>query len=155
MLATVMFGGLATRVRDGALLAALLALVFSVNALWLVLPRIWNKPYQGFAIAIVSPFVGEPIRKLTGLQRLHLLWAILWRQWVAGILVFFASMPLGAVVGMIGFNIPMVAYGLLGVLAVGPIIMKMIIGTQFSGFTLEVRRGTAGEIALTSPTAQP
>ncbi len=39
---------------------------------------------------IVSPYAGEPRRKLAGLQRLDLLWAIVWRQWVAGLLVFFA-----------------------------------------------------------------
>lgn len=120
----------------------LLGVVVSVNALWLVLPRIWNKPYRGFAIAIVSPYAGGPIRKLAGLQRLNLLWAIVWRQWVAGLLAAFASAPLGAIIGMMGLRMPVAVFWLAGVLAIGPIIMKMIIGMQFAGFTLEVRRGS-------------
>jgi hypothetical protein len=59
------------------------------------------------------------------------------------------AMPLNMALGIMGLRVSQWIAVFAGVLVVGPILMKMLIGNQFAGFRIEARRAgrTAASLA--------
>lgn len=126
-------------------LAPVLAVPVLVIALfggWLFVSRLYSRPYRGFSLVIVE--TPEEV-DVPGLNpgRVTKLWFFLWwRQIVAGacglILVFFVRFLLS--LGRL--DLPQEIVPVAAVLAIGPILLKMLIGHPFSDFRLEARRAS-------------
>ena len=123
--------------------APVVALVFQVllgaATLFALIPRIYSRPYRGFSLVILDPSGGAAAR-LTVAQRARVWWYLWWRQLVAGLIATFLAMPTNIVLGIMGLHVSGTILGLAGVLIIGPILMKMLIGNPFEDFRIEVRR---------------
>jgi hypothetical protein len=60
--------------------------------------------------------------------------------YLAGVLAGFLTLPLNAVLGIMGFNSPQWIGVAGGVLVVGPILLKMLIGHPFETFLVVAQR---------------
>lgn len=115
-------------------------------ALFVFVHRIFSRPYNAFTITLVELRQDAAAKRVTLHQRFSIWFFLWWRQIVAGILVFFLAGPLNMFIGVIGLRS---VYGLdprflvsvfATALGVGPILMKMLVSHQFSGFRFEVKR---------------
>ena len=69
------------------------------------------------------------------------MWFFLWwRQLAAGLLAGLLAGPLNIVLGLLGVRVAPLIAMLAGILIIGPILLKMVVGHQFSDFRLEVKR---------------
>ncbi len=123
-------------------LVILIAIFVNANVLWVVLPRLWNRDYRGFAIVIADVRGKESPHGPTFKHRCQLVWAIIWRQIAVSMVAAFAALPIFGLLSMAGIRPPALSGQVIAVLFTGPIIMNKIIGTNFSGIQLEVRRDT-------------
>jgi hypothetical protein len=118
------------------------ALGFAIGAacLWLFAPRILARGYRGFRL--VACGVSGDASKLRAKQRTSLWFFIWWRQVAGGLLALLLAMPLNMVLGTMKIS----AAGEIGVaadlFAIGPVIMKMLVGYPFKSFQIEARRPT-------------
>jgi hypothetical protein len=129
--------------RTAALTAIELLVLVGAAALFVLVPRIYSRPYRGFALVVLEPALDTPGGKLSAAQRVHVWWFLWWRQLVAGVIATFLAMPTNIVLGIMGLHISGWIVGLAGVLIIGPILMKMLIGNPFEDFRIEVRRAQA------------
>jgi len=120
------------------LLAALIAI--PAVALFLFVPRIFSRPYRGFSVVAVALASGETTRKLPARLRLRVWLFLWWRQILASIVAAILTMPLNIFLGIMGLHLSQWVAVFAGVLVVGPILMKMLIGTEFDDFRIEARR---------------
>ncbi len=128
----------------------------AINAavLYLFVPRICSRPFRGFSLVIVGLASGAITTRLRSAPRRQVWLFLWWRQILAGLLAGLMAMPLNAVLGIMGVQCsPWIAI-LGGVLVVGPILLKMLIGQQFEEFRLEARRRPENVIS-TQPASVP
>jgi hypothetical protein len=123
------------------------ALQFTLGALGLFLyvHRAFGS-FHGFSIFIIEEPNGSAVSKLNLKRRAHVWFYLFSRQIVAGIAAAILALPLNVLLSLIGLRS---IFGLdigfwistLGViLAVGPILLKMLISCPFEGFHIEVQR---------------
>lgn len=123
-----------------------LQFVLGAIGLFIFIHRCLSSPFHGFSISVIRDSDGSALRKIDLGQRFSLWFYLFWRQILAGLLAGFLSMPLNVLVSLVGLRTVFginIAYWIstLGViLAVGPLLLKMMIGNPFEGFHLEVRR---------------
>lgn len=109
-------------------------------ALFVFAGRIVGRPYRGFSILVLPVSGTDPVRKLSMRLRLDV-WAFLWwRQLIAGALAAFLSGPLNALLAIMGIHAGPWITVAGGLLVIGPILLKMLIGEPFGTFVLTVRR---------------
>ncbi len=145
--------GLGIAFLGGGLFGVLLQFVLVAAALFLFLGRIAGRPYRGFSIVVLQATGQEVSRHLTMRQRLDV-WAFLWwRQMLAGMLAGFLTGPLNALLGIMGVNGAEWVAVAGGVLVIGPILIKMLIGHPFATFFLAARR--SGEINSATQSISP
>ena len=128
--------------------AELLVLQIFLGAvgLFLYAHRFLSSSFREFSIyAVVEP-VGERKNRLSVRRRTQVWFYLWWRQLVAGLLAGILAAPLNVLLSLIGLrsifglNAAFWISTLGAILAIGPILLKMLIGHQFSDFRLEVER---------------
>lgn len=128
--------------------AVLVAVQILVTAamLFAFVPRVCGRPYRGFSLVLIDVATGETSQALTGSRRARVTIFLWWRQILAGLFAALLAMPLNALLSMIGVQVAQWAALLAGVLVIGPILLKMLIGHEFGDFRMEARRpvSTAG-----------
>ena len=114
----------------------LIGIVLSAAALYLFVPRIWSRPYTEFSLELGPLKAGAPR------VRPHLsVWAFLWwRQFSVGLLASMLVVPVNMLLGRIGVQIHPAIATAGAILAVGPLLLKMLIDNQSAGFLLEAHR---------------
>jgi hypothetical protein len=122
------------------LTALALQVLVGAIALFAFLKRIYSRPYRGFALVVLEPEENAQQRKLSLAQRARVWWFLWWRQLVAGIVAGFLAMPTNMVLGIMGLHVSGGIAFVAGVLIIGPILMKLLIGNPFGDFQIEVRR---------------
>ena len=132
--------GATHRVVSGVLLTVL-QIPLGAATLFLFVPRICSRPYRGFSIVVVDVESGETSQKLHGRLRGRVWLFLLWRQLVAGFFTGILALPLNAMLILMGLQLQQWILVFAGVLVVGPILLKMLIGNQFDDFRIEARRG--------------
>jgi hypothetical protein len=126
--------------RTDPVMAVALQALTGAAALFAFVPRIYSRPYRGFALAILDAAGAAAGQKLNLAQRARVWWFLWWRQLVAGVIAGFLAMPTNIVLGIMGLHITGAIAGLAGVLIIGPILLKLLIGNPFEDFRIEVRR---------------
>src|SRR5262249_42770483 len=117
----------------------LLQFVLAGVGLFLFAHRIVSQPYRGFSILLVD-LSDHTTRKLSFHRRAQLWFFLWWRQLIAGILAAILAAPLNVLLNLVGlravlgFNAGSWVSTLAAILAVGPILLKMLIGHQFPDF---------------------
>lgn len=126
--------------RTTSPLAVVLSMGVGAAALLLFVPRICSRPYRGFSLVVVEVATGGTTRKLRTRWRLQVWLFLWWRQILAGMLATLLSMPLNALLILFGLQLAQWIGVFAGVLVIGPILLKMLIGHQFEDFRIEARR---------------
>lgn len=118
---------------------------FGLAALGLLLfvARIVARPYRGFSLSVVLSTGNIIERKLTLRQRGKIWFFLWWRQILAGLLAGFLSAPLNIMLSSMRIYVAQWVAAAAGVLVIGPILIKMLVGHQFSDFRLEAIRRNA------------
>jgi len=123
-----------------------LQLALTAIGLFVYTHRLISRPYSKFAIYLVLDMGASENSRLSFRRRAQLWFFLFWRQVAAGLLAILLAAPLNSLVSLIGlrtiFGVAMSAWIslLAGALAIGPILMKFVIGHQFPDFRLEVKR---------------
>jgi hypothetical protein len=134
------------------LLSTRLQIVFGAAMLFLFVPRICSRPYRGFSLTVVEIATGATTRKMRLPWRTRVWLFLWWRQVLAGVLASLLAMPLNALLTMMGLQVATGVAVVAGVLVIGPILLKMLIGHQFDDFRIEARR-TAPYVAVLNKSA--
>ena len=156
--AAFLFVFLMISLRLSGPLAMLLMAALGAATLFLFVPRICSRPYRGFSLTVVELATGGTTQKLR--IRWHFqVWIFLWwRQILAGMLAAILSMPLNVFLSLFGLQLAQWIAVFAGVLVIGPILLKMLIGHQFDEFRVEARRrpryGAAMEATDTQAAAE-
>jgi hypothetical protein len=127
-------------------------IVIGALALLAFIPRLASRPYRGFSLVVVDPNFGAAAHGLTGRMQVHAAFFLWWRQIVASILALILAMPLNILLGLMGIHVMQWIIVFAGVLVIGPILLKMLIGHEFSGFRIEARRQPFGDMAAIADT---
>jgi 4-amino-4-deoxy-L-arabinose transferase-like glycosyltransferase len=129
----------------------------SLVTLGLFVPRLCSRPYRGFELVLVPGDPSAPPPRLRGSRRLQAAFFLWWRQTVAGFLTGLLAVPTGFAFGIMGVTIPQSVYTLAGLLVIGPLLLKMLIGHPFGTFRIEARRSQPipAQIDPGSPTHDP
>jgi hypothetical protein len=122
------------------LLAIALQVAIVAVGLFLFVPRICSRPYRGFSLLVVELASGGTTRRLRPERRGRVCLFLWWRQILAGMISTLLAMPLNMVLSIMGLHLAQWVSTFAGVLVVGPILLKMLIGYQFDDFRLEARR---------------
>jgi hypothetical protein len=130
------------RFRLAPLASAVVLGAAGTAALFLFVPRLYSRGYRGFSLVILGPDEAEA-RRLTLAQRATVWWFLWWRQLVAGVIAGFLAAPTNIVLGIMGLHVGQSVALFAGILIIGPILMKMLIGNPFDTFRIEVRRDAA------------
>ncbi len=132
-------------VADETTSLEVMAVQFALSAvtMFLFVPRICSRPYRGFSLVLVEISTGEATNDLDGAPRLRIAFFLWWRQVLAGMFASLLAMPLNAVLLLMGLKVTQWVVALAGVLVIGPILLKMLIGNDFEGFRVEARRGAS------------
>ncbi len=142
---TQLFIALGIAIAGGTLFDTLVQVMLSAVGFLLFVARITARPYKGFSIVVSSNDDAEIRQRLTFRQRLEV-WAFLWwRQFLAMALAAVLSAPLLSILGTMNAN-PQIGTWIVigaGVLVVGPILLKMLIGHTFKSFQLLALRKAA------------
>lgn len=127
--------------------------------LFLFIHRFLSSCFRRFSIHLILDSPGQKEGKLILKYRSQVWFFIWWRQIVAGIIAAILAAPLNSLISLfglravLGINISYWISTLAVVLAVGPILLKMLIGHQFKDFHLEVRRFPANAALAGAPSA--
>lgn len=138
--AAFMFVFMMISLRMSVPLGLVLSVVLGAATLFLFVPRICSRPYRGFSLVVVELATGENTQRLRIRWRSQVWWFLWWRQVVAGLLASLLSMPLNVLLSLFGIQLAQWIAVFAGVLVIGPILLKMLIGHQFEGFRIEARR---------------
>jgi hypothetical protein len=65
--------------RTGAATALALQALIGATALFVLVPRIYSRPYRGFALVVLAPAADTPGGKLSAAQRARVWWFLWWR----------------------------------------------------------------------------
>ena len=119
-----------------------LALQFALTAitLFLFLPRICSRPYRDFSLVVVETAGGAAASRLKLRWRFQAWLFVWWRQILGGLLAALLAVPLNIFLSLFGLQLSQWIAIFAGVLVIGPIVMKMLIGSQFGDFRIEARR---------------
>lgn len=132
---TQLLMGLGIALAGGTRFDIVLQILLNAAGLFSFASRITARPYKGFSITVSSNDGGVGSR-MTLRQRFDV-WAFLWwRQLVASALAGVLGGPLNAVLGIMGVHITEWIAIAAGLLVVGPILLKMLIGHTFGSFQL-------------------
>ncbi len=117
-------------------------LIFALNAAVfdLFVPRLCSRPYKHFSLVVVKVATGETTSRLRGSAHQQVWFFLWWRQLLASGIAAVLMMPLNALLSLVGLYLSQQIAVLAGVLAIGPILLKMLIGHQFPGIRIEARR---------------
>ena len=74
-----------------------------------------------------------------------------WRQILAGMFAALLAMPLNALLSIMGLQFANQIAVLAGILVIGPILLKMLIGHEFGAFRIEARRAREQSVAAALP----
>jgi len=127
----------------------LLQVVLAAVGLFLYVHRILSSSFREFSIHAIVGSLEEPTSKLSLRRRTQVWFYLWWRQIVAGLLAGILAAPLNIFLSLFGLravfgvNVGFWISTLGVILAIGPILLKMLIGHQFSDFRLEVERFSA------------
>jgi hypothetical protein len=136
-----------------ALAFGLLQVAASAVAQYAFVVRVVSRPFRGFRLVVVTP--DAPCSAvLTRAMRGRVWFFLWWRQLVAGLLAMLLLVPLNIVLMTMGIGISGQLATLAGVFAVGPILVKMLIGHSFPTFRIEVRRDLTRQSILPQPDSQ-
>jgi hypothetical protein len=137
---TQLFIAIGVALAGGTLFDTVVQIVLSAVGLFLFVPRIVARPYRGFSIIVSSDGGTETGHRMSWRQRLDV-WAYLWwRQLIASLLAGILSGPLNVLLSIMGFHITQWIVAASGVLVIGPILLKMLIGEPLGGFQLLAKR---------------
>ena len=117
------------------------ALIVSAAALFLFVSRLVSRPYGGFSLVVVATPGGEPGRHLGLGQRGQVWFFLWWRQLAASLLAVLLAAPLNVLLALMGLNLSGGAAVAGGLFIIGPVLVKMLVGNPFPGFSIEARRG--------------
>jgi hypothetical protein len=108
--------------------------------LFALVGRMISRPFRGFSLRLV-PRTAEDVNASFSLRRRTLVWFFLWwRQMVAALMADFLARPLNVLLSLLGVHCaPWIALFAV-VLVIGPILVIMLVGHQFSDFRLEAER---------------
>jgi hypothetical protein len=123
------------------LLQVVLMIPFAGIALYLFVPRIFSRPYRGFSLVVIDSIAGTAAPKLTARWRLNVCFFLWWRQFLAGLFASVLAGPLNILLSIMGLHLERWVADLAGILVIGPILLKMLIGNEFGEFRIEARRG--------------
>jgi hypothetical protein len=140
------------RTGMGSLLLLLLQIAVSAVSLFLFAPRICSRPYRGFSLVVVEIATGATTEKLRGRARLQVALYLWWRQILAGMIASVLAMPLNALLAIMGLRLAQWIAVFAGVLVVGPILLKMLIGHEFEDFRIEARRVSGYDMPVVAET---
>jgi len=124
---------------------------FAGVSLYLFFPRVLSRRYRGFSLVVVDSTNGAEAQRLTARWRLNVSYFLWWRQFLAGAFASVLAGPLNMLLGIMGLQLERWVADLGGVLVIGPILLKMLIGNEFGEFRIEARRGSE----QTADTAAP
>jgi hypothetical protein len=116
-------------------------LIVSALALFLFVSRLVSRPYSGFSLVVVAAPGGEDGHHLRVGQRGQVWFFLWWRQLAAGLLAVLLAAPLNVLLALMGLNISTQVGAAGGVFIIGPVLVKMLVGNAFPGFSIEARRG--------------
>jgi hypothetical protein len=124
----------------------LLQMVLGAIGLFLFVHRCLSSSFRGFSIRAITDSPEVTKFKLNLRRRTQLWFFLWWRQLVAGLVAGLLAAPLNILISLIGLravfgiNVAFWVSTLGVILAIGPILLKMVIGHQFADFRLEVER---------------
>jgi hypothetical protein len=133
-------------------IAFLMPVLTGSVGLWLFTPRIVGRPYRGFRL-VACMVSGESGSRLTARQRAELWFFVWWRQFAGGLLALLLAGPLNMLLGTMRINASSQIAALMGLFAIGPIIMKMLVGHRLTGFQIEARRSLSQALPAEASTA--
>ena len=140
--------------RMPGVLAVSVSIAFGAVALYLFIPRICSRSYRGFSLVVVEAANGGATHRLRARWRFQVFVFLWWRQILAGLLATVLSMPLNALLAIIGLQLAQWIAVFAGVLVIGPILLKMLIGYQFGCFRIEARRTQEHGVPAETPDTQ-
>jgi len=135
----------------------LLPVVLVAMGLFLYVHRILSSSFREFSIYAITDTPQAATVKFKLRRRTQVWFFLWWRQLVAGVLAVILAAPTNILLSLIGLqaifgiNVAFVVSTFGAVLAIGPILLKMLIGHQFSNFRLEVQRFSARTEATSPP----
>jgi hypothetical protein len=116
-------------------------IVILAAALFLLVPRLVSRPYRGFALVVVAAPSGEASERLRLEQRGRVWFFLWWRQLAASLLAGLLAAPLNVLLALMGLSISTQVGAVAGLLIIGPVLVKMLVGNPFPDFSIEARRG--------------
>jgi hypothetical protein len=137
----------------GGVVLVLLQIALGAVALFLFVPRICSRPYRGFSLVVVEVASGATTRRLRGRARVRVSLFLWWRQILAGMFAMLLAMPLNALLSIMGLQLAQWVAVLAGILVIGPILLKMLIGHEFEDFRIEARRERKQDALVVADTA--
>ncbi len=115
-------------------------LVLSAVLLFLLVSRLVSRPYRGFSLIVVQTSSSRTDR-LNLEQRTRVWFFLWWRQLAASLLAVLLAAPLNVLLALMGLNLSIWVANLAALLIIGPVLVKMLVGNPFPGFSMEARRG--------------
>jgi len=122
-------------------LLLLCGLIVSSAALFLMVSRLVSRPYRGFSLAVVATASGETAHHLRLDQRARVWFFLWWRQLAASLFAVLLAAPLNVLLSLMGLNVSGGVATAGGLFIIGPVLVKMLVGNPFPGFSIEARRG--------------
>ena len=114
-----------------SLLQVVLMIPFGAIALYLFVPRVFSRPYRGFSLVVIDSVAGAAAPKLTARWRLNVCFFLWWRQFLAGMFASVLAGPLNMLLNIMNLRLERWIANLAGILVIGPILFKMLIGNEF------------------------
>jgi len=116
----------------------LLQLFFFAAGLLLFLSRLFLSRFRRFSLCLATDSGDE--RVLTPKRQIKVWFFLYWRILAASLLATLLMAPLNIVLSLFGISIASWSGTLATIFVIGPILMKFLIGHQFSDFRVEIRR---------------
>jgi hypothetical protein len=104
-------------------------------------------PFKGFVLVTVA---SNNRAEELNFRAQFLIWLFLYsRMLCAAVVTVFLLAPLNIFLSLFGVSAPTQVAFLATIFAVGPLLLKMLVGHEFSGFRIEVRRPESSPQAVT------
>ncbi len=116
------------------------SLIVSAAALFLFVSRVVSRPYRGFSLVVTTAPGGEAGRHLRLGQRGQVWFFLWWRQLAASLIAVLLAAPLNVLLALMGLNVSGGVAVTGGLFIIGPVLVKMLVGNPFPGFSIEARR---------------
>lgn len=108
-------------------------------AMFLFIPWLTSRPYRGFRLHLVGLESGADLR-FTLPRRAQVWFFLWWRGLAAALLAWLLNVSLDTALRLLGLFITNWVMLTAGLLVIGPILIQMLVGYQFSDFHLEAVR---------------